>query len=106
METPPFGIADPCHRYIIEPCRGCPTPLNGTVWTGSKTNLIGEKVESSSTKSFYLLPVIFASKQSNLIVRLNPALERAEVYERLRGIFSPKCLKLTIQKISKRESNM
>ena len=85
MDFPPFGIADPCHRYFIESSKSCPFPISTTIWTGSKTNLVSEKVESSPIKSFPLLPVIFPQKQSHVIVRLNPGLERSTVYERLKG---------------------
>jgi len=85
MDFPPFGIADPCHKYSLEPSKSCPFPICTTIWTGSKTNLVSEKVESSPIKNFPLLPVIFSAKQSHFVVRMNPALERSTAYERLKG---------------------
>lgn len=87
MENPPFSITDPCPRYVLDRCKACPNPISPVAWTGSKINLIAEKVESTLNKTFELLPVIFSTTQQNLIVRLNPALERKAVYERLKGIY-------------------
>lgn len=85
VETPPFGVPEPCHRYLLDRCKACTNPISPIVWAGNKLNLVSEKVETSLNKNFSLLPMISPPNQPHSIDKLNQALQRLAVYERLKG---------------------